>query len=91
MMLRIRICIVGMFALVASVAFASYSYIVTPAAETVVSVDSWSGSLAVRGRTAGSATAAATVFVDSRGRTSDYGIIDKLNTTRMSGILLIVR
>ena len=86
-----RICIVGMFAIAASLAFAQYSYIITPAAETVVSVDSWSGSLAIRGRTANSASAEATAFIDSRGRTSDYGTIGKLNTTKMVGCFFIVR
>lgn len=86
-----RICIAGIFALVAALAFADYSYIVTPAAETVVSVDSWSGSLAVRGRTASSAVAESVAFVDSRGRTFDYGAIGIFNTTPYRGTFLIVR
>ena len=86
-----RICIVGIFALVTALAFADYRYIVTPAAETVVSVDAWSGSLAVRGRTANNASAETTAFIDSRGRTSDYGIISILNTTKMVGFFFIVR
>ena len=85
-----RVFIAGIFALVAALAFADYSYIVTPAAETVVSVDSWSGSLAVRGRTANSAAAESVAFVDSRGRTFYYGIISILNTTPHRGTFLIV-
>ena len=85
-----RVFIAGIFALVAALAFADYSYIDTPAAETVVSVASWSGSLAVRGQTANSATAESVAFVDSRGRTSDYGTISIFNTTPYRGTFLIV-
>ena len=86
-----RVCIAVVCALVAVLALADYSFIVTPAAETVVSVDSWSGSLAVRGQTANAAAAESVAFVDSRGRTFDYGVIRVLNTNKMTGLVLVVR
>ena len=89
--MKLRVCIAGIFALVSALAFADYSYIVTPAAETVVSVASWSGSLVVRGRTASSAAAESTAFVDSRGRTFGYGTISTLNTSPYRGTFLVVR